>query len=357
MMVVAKMSNMQLTSQLGTDFWNDSCDPRELGEAVQEGAVGATSNPVIVHQAVLSARELWIPVLDELVRQNGGSTEDEIAWKLIAEVGRRAAALLRPVYDATHGLKGYLSMQVNPKFFASAERMVNHAHELASIAPNVAIKIPATSAGLTAIEHLTGECIRINATVCFTIAQALACAEAVERGVVAAQAAGRDTSRLYPTVTLMVGRLDDHLRRVMERDEITVDPGDLNWAGVAAFKKAHGIFRGRPYRSTLLAAAYRCHMHWTELIGERVIQTMPYKWWKQFNASRFTPTASVAQPVAPRILQALCEHFVDFRRAYDEDGLEPAEFARYGASVHTLQQFLDGYHKLVELVRGRVLSA
>jgi transaldolase len=351
------VSNMRLTTRLGTDFWNDSCDPDELGEAVAEGAVGATSNPVIVYQAVQSARERWIPVLDRLITENPSASEDEIAWMLITEVAATAAAILRPVYDETQRRKGYLSVQVNPKYFRNPGRMVQHARELAAIAPNIAIKIPATESGVAAIEQLTAEGIRINATVCFSVAQAIVCAEAVERGVQRAESAGRDTSTLLPNITIMVGRIDDHLRRVMERDDITIDPGHLNWAGVAVFKKAWQLFRTGPYRSTLLAAAYRYHMHWTALIGERVAQTVPYKWWKQFNIATVAPRVTIAQPLAEERVRLLYDHFADFRRAYDQDGLRPADFERYGASVHTLNQFLSGYHKLLELVRERMLAA
>jgi transaldolase len=349
------LSNMRLTALLGTDFWNDSCDPKELAEAVSEGAVGATSNPVIVYQAVQNGGARWLAVLDELVRQHPSATEDDIAWELIAVLGREAAGLLRPVYDATRGRKGFLSIQVNPKYFPSAARMVEHARELARLAPNVAVKIPATAAGLEAIEQLSAEGIRTNATVCFGIPQAVACAEAVERGAARAAAGGRDTSPLLPYVTIMVGRIDDHLRRVMERDEVTVDPGCLNWAGVAVFKKAYAIFRQRGFRSTLLAAAYRYHMHWTDLIGDGVIQTMPYKWWRQFNSSIFTPERSLERPLPEPMLRALYDHFPDFRLIYDEGAMRPDEFLHYGATTHTLHQFLGGYHKLVELVRSRML--
>jgi len=349
------VSNIRLTTRLGTDFWNDSCDPIELREAVAEGAVGATSNPVIVYQVVKNGRERWVPVLDRLIAESPSATEDEIAWMLITEVAHVAAGILRPVYDETRGRKGYLSVQVDPKLFRSTERMVEHGRKLAAIAPNIAIKVPATEAGVQAMEDLTAVGIRINATVCFSIAQAIACAEAVERGAARAAAAGHETDSLLPNVTIMVGRVDDHLRRVMERDGITVDPGHLNWAGVAVFRKAWQLFRTRPYRSTLLAAAYRYHMHWTALIGSHVAQTMPYKWWKQFNSAPLAPEVTIAEPLREDCVQALYDHFADFRQAYDEDGLRVADFVRYGPSAHTLNQFLDGYHKLVELVRERML--
>jgi transaldolase len=153
----------------------------------------------------------------------------------------------------------------------------------------------------------------------------------------------------------MVGRLDDHLKRVAERDSILVDPGYLNWAGIAVFKKAHRLFVQRQFRSTLLAAAYRHHLHWTELIGKGAIQSIPYGWWKQFNGSDLPLRETLSEPVAEEIVDTLIRRFPDFRRAYDEDGLRPEEFAGYGASVHTLRQFLGGYQQLVEWVRERML--
>jgi transaldolase len=349
-------SNLRRTAQLGADFWNDSCDLRELGEAVVHGAVGATSNPVIVHQAVQSARDTWLPVLDDLVRGHPTASEDELAWMLVERMGERAAALLAPVHAATAGLKGFLSMQVNPQLYRSSDRMQAHAERLAAVAPNVAIKIPATGPGLSVIEQLTARGVRVNATVCFTLPQAMACAEAMERGLDAAARGGRDPQAVRPYVTIMVGRLDDHLRRAQDAQGISIDPGWVHWAGVAVFKKAWRRFHERGFRSTLLAAAYRHVLHWSELIGEDVVLTMPYKWWKQFEAAELTPRRSIEEPVEPRIVEGLYERFADFRRAWDEDGLAPDEFARYGASVHTLQQFLGGYQGLLELVRGRMLA-
>lgn len=349
------LSKMQLTTQLGTDFWNDSCDLRELSEACEHGAVGATSNPVIVQQVVAAERDTWFPVLDALVSEHTDATENDLAWALVEAVGRRAAAILAPVHERTEGRKGTLCVQVNPQFYRSCERMVEHGKRLASIAPNIAVKIPAVPAGLVAIERLTAAGVCINATVSFSIAQVLACADAVERGLAQARARGLDTEHMRPVITLMVGRIDDHLRRVMDRDAIRIDPGYVHWAGIAVFKKAYSIFQSRPYRSTLLAAAYRHILHWSELIGEHVVLSMPYAWWTSFNAASATPAHSITRPVPPQIVDSLYYHFADFRRAYDEDGMQAEEFVHYGPSVHTLQQFLGGYQQLLELVRQRML--
>jgi transaldolase len=351
------LSNMQRTVALGTEFWNDSCDVRELEAAVAHGAAGATSNPVIVHQVVEADPATWTPVVDALLEAHPEASETDIAWYLIEAMARRGAAVLRPVYDATAGRTGFLSVQVNPQFYRDAARMVEHGRHLAALAPNLAIKVPATRAGIAAMEELTAAGVRINATVCFSVAQAVAAAEAVERGAAAAIAARRDVTTLRPTITLMVGRLDDHLQRAQERERINVDPGHAHWAGIAVFKRTQALFRARGYRSLLLAAAYRSVLHWSELIGEHVVLTMPYRWWTQFNAAALTPERRLDRPVAAHIVDSLGAHFADFRRAEDENGLMPAEFDGFGPTVHTLQQFLGGAQRLAEWVRSRMLRA
>ncbi|HRB13389.1 MAG TPA: transaldolase family protein, partial [Vicinamibacteria bacterium] len=119
-------SRMRLTILRGAEFWNDSCSLSELKDAVDHGATGATSNPVIVSAVVKADPKTWNPVLDAIIRAHETATEDEIAWLLIEEIGRQAAAILAPVHAQTHGRQGFLSMQVSPKFHANADRMTEH---------------------------------------------------------------------------------------------------------------------------------------------------------------------------------------------------------------------------------------
>lgn len=348
-------SRMSQMTALGADWWNDSGVPDELGEAVALGAVGGTSNPVIVSQAVKAQPALCNPIIDRLVAENPSAIEDDIAWKLIHTLAIDAASRLKPVYDATRGVKGFLSAQVNPKYYPNRELMVAQATQLASLAPNIAIKAPATAVGIDAIEEMTARGIRVNATVSFTVPQALAVAEAFERGLKRARAAGRDADAIRPYITLMIGRVDDHLKRVAAREKIDVTPGALDWAGIAVFKNAHRIFQRSGRVGTLLAAAYRHEGHWSQIIGREVLQTVPYAWWTKFNDSPTAPSLTLEQPVAPAIIAELRAKFPDFNRAHDEGGMPPAEFLGYGATQHTLSQFLGGYDDLLASVRSRML--
>jgi len=202
------------------------------------------------------------------------------------------------------------------------------------------------------MEELTARGVRVNATVSFTVAQAVACAEAIERGIRRAPAG----STLRPYVTIMIGRVDDHMKRVQKRDNLTIDPAYLELAGIAVFRKAARIFKERGYRATLLCAAYRTEAHWGEIIGTHVLQSIPYKWWKQFDIAARDVRLNLEEPVDPKAIAELKAKLPDFNAAYEETGLSRAQFVHYGASIHTLSQFLAGYAQLLEIVRGRMLT-
>jgi transaldolase len=195
----------------------------------------------------------------------------------------------------------------------------------------------------------------INATVCFTVPQAIAVAEAVERGLDAHTAAGGDATTLTPVCTIMIGRLDDWMRVLVERDDIAVHPDALNWAGIAAFKRAYAIFRERGYRTRLLAAAYRHRLHWTELVGGDVVLTMPHAWQVRFNASGIRPRVRIDEPIDQALVDELVDRIPDFGCAYEPDGLAIDEFDSYGATVRTLRGFIKSYHDLIGAVRDIVL--
>jgi transaldolase len=338
-----------------TDVWNDSCSPRELEYAIGNGAVGATTNPSIVLAVLKQDFEYWKEKLHQLVAENPTATEDVIAWKLIELVGLRGAEMLLPVFEREKGLKGRLSMQTNPVNYVDAPALVEQAVHFNGLAPNIQVKMPVTSAGVVAIEEATRLGVNLNATVSFTLPQAIAVAEAVERGLNRRAKEGHDVSRMRPVCTIMIGRLDDWLKVIAARDGVITTPGHIDWAGVAVFKKAYGIFKARGYRTRLLAAAYRHHLHWSQLIGGDIVLTIPYEWQVQFNKSDVGVKPRIENPVDPAIVDDLYRKFPDFRRAYDEDGLSVPEFNRYGATVRTLRSFIEAYREVTSVVRNSML--
>lgn len=345
----------RMVQQTPTDYWNDSCAIEELAYAVERGAVGATSNPTIVLEVMGKERSHWTERVRTLAREHLDWTEVELTWAIIEEMAAGGAGVLAPVFEREAGRKGRLSIQTNPANYPDTARMVDQAVHFDTLAPNMQVKFPATRAGLAGIEEATYRGVNINATVSFTLPQALAVGEAVERGLRRREAKGLDVARMSPVCTLMIGRLDDWMRVVVDRDNLSVHPDALDWAGVAVFKRAYGLYRERGYRVRLLAAAYRHRLHWTELVGGDVILTMPHAWQVRFNASGIEPVSRIDDPVEPRILDELQRWLPDFRRAYEPDGLSLDEFDTYGATVRTLRGFVKSYHDLVGTIRDIVL--
>lgn len=345
----------QMTQTTPTCLWNDSADLDELTYAIDHGAVGATCNPVIALTVLKKHIADWRPRIEALVREMPRATEDQIGWKLVEELSVAAAKLLEPAFKQHRGRNGRLSIQTDPRLYRDTDAIVANAERFSRLAPNMIVKIPVTRAGVPAIEEATYRGISINATVSFSLPQCIAVAEAVERGLRRREAEGKDIAAMGPVCTIMLGRLDDWLKVFLDKREIAVDPGYLEWAGVAVFKKAYAVFQQRGYRIRLLSAAFRNHMHWSEVIGADAVVSPPSAWQKRFNASDVKVKNRIDDPVEPRIVDSLLAHFPDFRRAYSEDGLTVEEFDSFPPTVRTLRQFIGACGDLAALVRDVML--
>ena len=339
-----------------TDLWNDSCSQEELRYSIEHGASGATTNPTIVTGVLKKELHLWEHRLRELIHNIPQATEIEIAWKLNEEMAVAGGKLLLPQFEQSQGQKGYISIQTNGQYWRSARLLSEQALHFSTLAPNIMVKLPTTCAGIEAIEESIYRGVNINATVCFSVPQSLAVAEAVERGLERRKKEGLEIENLHPVCTIMVGRLDDWLKVVTEKKGLTPDPEILEWAGVAAMKRAYQIYQERGYRCRLLAAAYRNHYHWSEFIGGDIVLTIPSKWQKRFNQSEISVKERMSRPVDPAIIHQLAGLYPDFVRAYEPEGMSVAEFDQFGATRRTLRTFIADYGNLLSLVRDFMIA-
>ena len=341
----------KMTQTTPTCLWNDSAVRAELTYSIEHGGVGATCNPVIVVDVLKSEWNQWHGRIRDLIATMPTATEEEIGWRLVEEISIAAARLLEPVFELHKGKNGRLSLQTDPRLYRDAKRMVEQAAHFSGLAPNLIVKIAATNAGIAAIEEATYRGVSVNATVCFTLPQCLAVAEAIERGLRRRYSDGKSIDAMGPVCTIMVGRLDDWLKVVDEERGPKVDPVALEWAGIAVFKKTYEIFRKRGYRTRLLAAAFRNDMHWSELVGGDIVISPPHKWQVRFNASDVDVVPRIQNPVDPAIVKSLSENFADFRKAYSEDGLSCEEFDTFAPTRRTLRQFMAACHELSSQIR------
>jgi transaldolase len=345
----------EMTQTTPTCLWNDSAGFAELTYALEHGAVGATCNPVIVLDVLKQEMHLWKERIAELIRERPSASEREIAWALVEEISATRAGMLRHVFDAQWGKNGRLSIQTDPILYRNTRALIGQAMRFSALAPNMIVKIPATRAGIAAIEEVTYRGVSVNATVSFSLPQCVAVAEAVERGFRRREREGLEIITMGPVCTIMVGRLDDWLKVQADKNNITIDPGYLEWAGVAVFKKTYLLFKERGYRMRLLSAAYRNHMHWSELVGGDIVVSPPAKWQKRFNSSDITVENRMARPVDPKIVNDLAKKFPDFVRASTEGGIAIEDFDTFGPTARTLRQFIEACHELEAQIREFML--
>ena len=339
-----------------TALWNDSSDPTELAQSISYGGVGATCNPTIAFTCINQRRDVWLPRIAQLAKEMPEASESEIGWQAVRELSLEAAKLLEPIFERENGRNGRLSMQTDPRLARCATALADQAEEFSNLAPNIIVKIPATSVGVEAIEEATYRGVSVNVTVSFSVPQAIVTGEAIERGLKRREAEGKDVSTMGPVVTLMVGRLDDWIKDVAKRDGLFLDPGHLEWAGIAAFKRAYQEFNKRGLRARMLSAAFRNVMHWSEFVGGDVVVSPPFKWAKLINDSGYKMQQRMDIPVRDDIMETLLS-IPEFVRAYEPDGMTPLEFDTFGATAKTLRGFLQADADLDALVRDVVIPA
>lgn len=203
------MSPLKSLIATGTKLWLDSIDPDLVHSQRQAGATGATSNPLIVSDLIRTGR--FDPWLLELLER--GLSDEEVAWQVTDRLVRQAQEVFLPVWEATRGDDGYVSFELDP-LLEDPQAGLTHSQRVAHYQAlgrqwsqghrNRMIKVPATPAGLDALEDLAAAGVTLNVTLIFTPRQYRAARDAVWRG---AQRRG-DLTRFKSVYSIFVSRVD-----------------------------------------------------------------------------------------------------------------------------------------------------
>ena len=329
-----------------TRWWHDSADPIELQRGLARGAVGVTTNPVLAGAAVRNNRERWATAIDRARAQ--AATPEQQAEALTRVAASGAAESLLPVYDASRGSSGWVCAQVNPARAGDRTCMAAMARRFHAWAPNIAVKLPATAAGLDVLEDCVAEGMTCAATVSFTVPQAIAIAERHRRGIARAAENGIQPGRCFAVI--MIGRLDDYLREIAHDRRSAATESDICQAGLAVSKRAYSIYKERRYEAVLLVAALRGSYHLSELAGASLVMSIHPAYQEAFLTNDLAREPRIDSAIADDVLGRLRE-LPEFVRAYEPDGMTPAEFIEYGLTQRTLSQFSEAGWKQLESCR------
>ena len=316
--------------------------------AMRRGAVLVTTNPVMVNTVRKEDPSTWDRVRDALKASHPDATPQQRASLMTMSVVLDECRELRPIWQASGGHHGNVSLQIDPRAYDDAGRMVEEVqdlygrlgHELGGT-PNTRFKIPGTRAGLDAVRRLTDQGIGVTVTVNASVDQKLAFAEVIEGG-----------SAPLSFLVLMMGRLDDPVRDEL----VAAGLGDAlevsRWASVAVLRRAYPLlFEERGYRrSAILAASMRGP--WTidgaivEGPSEVFITCFPDKA-RQYDETERHLVSHVHEPVPADILAKLSRSQT-FRKAYQVGALDVESFDSFMPVVQTLDQFSRNYDEFLE---------
>lgn len=321
-------------------WWHDSADEHELAVGLNDGAVGVTTNPVLIAAAADNSP------IDDFSRDGQAEDASTRAERVMQHIVVRHNPLLLDVFESSSGANGYICAQVNPRHVNDCERMVEQARRYHQWAPNVAVKLPATAAGLVAMRACVVDGITVTLTLSYSVAQCIAVAEHYEHA--------RETMRLSNSsitpgrcfAVLMVGRLDDSLREAGDTTAASLAESDIRQAGLAVAKRVCEIYQAQRYSAKLMVAALRGPHHLDGLVGNDIVFSIHPKIQAMVREAEPERCLRGAEPIAPDVINRL-RQLPEFEQAYEPDGLYPDEFLNFSVTQKTLRQFIEqGWSKL-----------
>lgn len=346
-----------ITLQLAK-MWDEKADPENWVFR------GVTTNPPLTKAVFDKLKDQWEKIIRDLIRQNPCMDYRQIAWEAYKEACRRGAARYMPLFERSGYKYGYVSAQVDPRLLTDAREMVRQGLELKALQPNIMVKIPATRAGVLAIFILTSLGIPTNATLCFTLPQIMAVAEAVKQGKETGENYGTDYSRWRSVITIMIGRFEDAKIFAEQASEKGIELTEemKRWAGIAITKKACRILAERNYPSKMLVASGRVSpkindiqyiWHIEKLAGCNLVFTMNPELIKSFMLLYMDRPVenSSGEPVPDDVLEKLLK-IPYFAEGYGEDTIKPEDFEKLEPTVTTYNQFSKAVMDLENYVRS-----
>jgi transaldolase len=327
----------------GTKFWINNVTRDEAVKAIEAGALGCTQNPSYTWKMLNhpSEAEYTNKLLKEALKESDDNNEVEsiLQRKLVKGI----SDIFLPLFESSNGKYGYVSIQGDPVNEEDPEVILREARINRELNPNVMAKIPATKAGLIAIEQLIAENTPINATEVMGLSQALAICKMYSR---VSKSSGKSPVIYYSLIT---GIYDEYLAKYVSEKKIDISPDIVNMAGMIIAKKVYQITKTFYPEVGYIGGGVRGLQHFTEMVGADVCITMNWE-------GQAEELLKQNMPVVPRFFNPVSEHFTDellskvddFRQAYFENGLTIEEFEHFGSVEYFREMFVGAWELAIE---------
>lgn len=323
-----------LTQNTNTKFWHDSAIPSEIDAAIENGALGVTTNPVLTYKTLQAVPEFWQPQVDKIPKD---LTNAEHAEALLQMVATYAADKFHDVFVKTNGQHGYALGQLDPSICMDTDKMIAQGLRFASWAENISVKTPSIMSALPLVEELASRGIAVCTTLNFSVSQAMAVGKAYMRGRAKAIAAGIQPKPIF--VVQQGGRLDEYLLETATDNRIDIDPSVVRNAGNAICKKVYRLFKERNIPAVVMPAGLRGVHHLTSMAGADMTFSLQARIQQMTIEADPERVCHIDDEIPADVIREL-NKLPEFVRAYEEGALKPEEFITFGVTQKTLSQFL-----------------
>ena len=331
-----------------TKMWINNVTPEEARTAIAAGAMGCTQNPsytwkMLNHQ---TGRMRALTLLDEVLSDS--EDDNEVECILQRKLVQQVAEAFMTVYERTDGAHGYVSIQGDPIHEEDPQVIIDEGRKNRQMSPNIMIKIPATAAGLEAMETLIEENTPLNATEVMGLSQVIDVCEMYE------QITSRTKKKPVMYFSLITGIYDEWLTKEVAAQEIDISPDILYQAGLVIAKKVYRFVRDRGYSLGFIGGGVRGLQHFTEMVGGDVCITMNWEGQAEALLELDQPVvARLFNPVQDHVLDTLLANVPGFRQAYMEDGLTVEEYEEYGPVRYFRDMFVSAWENTLDLIAKR----
>jgi transaldolase len=328
-----------------TRLWTNNPNVADAERALVLGVRSATTNPTYAAKMLAAMpSEQRAPLIDQATR---GIAEPSEA---VDAVQRAFIARILPIFarhaDPARPLDGLVSIQGDPHRDTDAQHILHEAERHARLGPNVIFKIPATRAGLVAIEDLLRRGKPVLATEMMSVAQTRAACEVYRR-------ATRDGARPAFIVTHITGIYDEYLAGVARREAPELTAEDVDEAGLLVARRVRAEIDRQGLPIALMGGGARRLRHFTDMVGGDLLVTINPDAIESLVARDEPALPRFRSPSDPALIARLRAKLPDFRRAFDDDGIAPEEFESFGAVRHFLSMFIAGWDAVREQLKPK----
>lgn len=326
-------------------FWINNPTEAELQLALDHDAVSCTTNPAYCSKLITKEPGFLNGLIDVAI-QNGDDLQ-AIARNVYREACRRLSDGYLARFKSSGGTEGFVTMQDDPSLDEDSAAVVESIKFYRGLGENYMAKIPVINGGIEAIEFCIEQNIPVCATEVFAVSQARYMHERYDA------ACERTGNRPPFTLTHITGIFDEYLQKLVKREAINIDADTLGQAGLSVARKQYRMMQDAGLGATMLGGGAREMHHFTGLVGGHVHITINWSTAQEILESEVSVESRLDEATPQATIDRLRDKIPEFRIAYDDDGMEPAQFAGYGPVQLFRNAFLKGWHLFLAEIAAR----